>query len=227
MQTAVSRKREHEAGLVCCWFRLASGAGLLCFLCKSRGGGVDALKKCRVEEEGSSHMQAVTTSSKPAAGGAATLPAARALASIGPHVLCALPDLRRTRRETDQRCIRQAAHKRSRAHSGGRASWSVCAPPPSHHPAAHLQDVVLCHRGHHPLVAAVPSKVGDLGGVAAVDEEQLGGAVLRVLGGLARGEARGGVGLRGSARVAGRAQQSVLLHAPSGGHECGHEHPSV
>jgi hypothetical protein len=49
---------------------------------------------------------------------------------------------------------------------------------------AHLQDVVLGHRCDDPVVAGIPSKVGDLGGVAAVDEEQLRRAILRILRGL-------------------------------------------
>ena len=46
----------------------------------------------------------------------------------------------------------------------------------------HLQDVVLRHRRDHPRVVGVPRKVGHLGRVPAVDEEQLGRAVLRVVG---------------------------------------------
>lgn len=48
----------------------------------------------------------------------------------------------------------------------------------------HLHDVVLGHGADDPRLVGVPAEVGDLGGVAAVDEEQLGRAVLRILGGL-------------------------------------------
>ena len=48
----------------------------------------------------------------------------------------------------------------------------------------HLQDVVLGDRGDDPVVGRVPCKVGDLAGVAAVDEQQLRRPVLRVLVGL-------------------------------------------
>lgn len=44
-----------------------------------------------------------------------------------------------------------------------------------------LENVILRHAGNHPVVVLVPGKVGDLARVAAVDEEQLRGAVFRVL----------------------------------------------
>ena len=45
-----------------------------------------------------------------------------------------------------------------------------------------LHDVVLAHRADDPGLVGVPGEVGDLGRVAAVDEEELGGAVLHVVG---------------------------------------------
>lgn len=52
---------------------------------------------------------------------------------------------------------------------------------PDSTPSPHLQDVVLRHGGHHPVVVGVPRQVADLGGVPAVNEQQLGGPVLSVL----------------------------------------------
>ena len=54
------------------------------------------------------------------------------------------------------------------------------------HSPTHLHDVVLADRADDPGVVGVPAEVGDLGRVAAVDEQQLGRAVLRVLGALKR-----------------------------------------
>ena len=45
-----------------------------------------------------------------------------------------------------------------------------------------LQDVVLRNTAHDPVLGGVPVEVGNLGGVPAVDEEQLRRAVLRVVG---------------------------------------------
>ena len=50
----------------------------------------------------------------------------------------------------------------------------------------HLHDVVLADGTDDPGVVGVPAEVGDLGRVAAVDEQQLGRAVLGVLGALER-----------------------------------------
>ena len=50
----------------------------------------------------------------------------------------------------------------------------------------HLHDVVLADRADDPGVVGVPAEVGDLGRVAAVDEQQLRRAVLGVLGALKR-----------------------------------------
>jgi hypothetical protein len=50
--------------------------------------------------------------------------------------------------------------------------------------AAHLQDVVLGDGGDDPVVGRIPREVGDLAGVAAVDEQQLRRAILRILVGL-------------------------------------------
>ena len=47
-----------------------------------------------------------------------------------------------------------------------------------------LHDVVLRHRADHPGVIRVPTEVGDLGSVTSVDEEELRGAILCVLGAL-------------------------------------------
>lgn len=47
--------------------------------------------------------------------------------------------------------------------------------------SSHLQDVVLGDGGDNPVVGRVPSEVGDLAGMPAVDKQQLGGPVLRLL----------------------------------------------
>mmetsp|Transcript_20161 Transcript_20161/g.42009 ORF Transcript_20161/g.42009 Transcript_20161/m.42009 type:complete len:315 (-) Transcript_20161:232-1176(-) len=47
-----------------------------------------------------------------------------------------------------------------------------------------LQDVIVRHRCHDPVLVGAEGKVVELAGVAAVDEEELGGAVLGVLRGL-------------------------------------------
>ena len=113
-----------------------------------------------------------------------------------------------------------------------------CHPTPptpthgTHHTATptHLQDVVLRHGGHHPLVVAVPGKVGDLGGVPPVDEQQLGGAVLSVLRGLRgsrrvgggwRGERGGGDSLSGGAGMQGGRQVGRRAGRQAGWHAAG------
>ena len=45
----------------------------------------------------------------------------------------------------------------------------------------HLHDVILADRADDPGVVGVPTEVGDLGRVAAMDEQQLGRPVLGIL----------------------------------------------
>ena len=46
----------------------------------------------------------------------------------------------------------------------------------------HLHNIVLADGADDPGIVGVPAEVRDLGGVATMDEEQLWGTVLRILG---------------------------------------------
>lgn len=49
-----------------------------------------------------------------------------------------------------------------------------------HGKKVHLQDVVFCHGGNHPVIRRIPGKVRHFGGVAAVDEQQLRWTILYI-----------------------------------------------
>ena len=78
---------------------------------------------------------------------------------------------------------------------------------------AHLHDVVFGDRADDPRIVGVPGEVGNLGGVAAVDEEEFGRTVLGVLGRLLLANL-GQVPNVESAIGAGRGQDGLVVGRP-------------
>ena len=75
---------------------------------------------------------------------------------------------------------------------------------------SHLEDVVLSDGRNDPVIVRVPRKVGDLRGVTSVNEEELRGAVLGVLGGLLRPDPAEVPDHEPPVRAAGRQDRLVL-----------------
>mmetsp|Transcript_2389 Transcript_2389/g.16055 ORF Transcript_2389/g.16055 Transcript_2389/m.16055 type:complete len:206 (-) Transcript_2389:777-1394(-) len=80
--------------------------------------------------------------------------------------------------------------------------------------APDLEDVVLRHRRHHPIVVLVPRKVRDLRSVTAVNEQQLRRTVLGVLGRLLLADSAQ-VPNHQPAICTARTQDSLVLRIPS------------